>query len=150
MGCSLALFLARHGARVTLIDEAAAPFARASRWNEGKIHLGYLYAGNLSLATARKILPGGLAFRTLVEDLVGSSISGAVTGHDDLFLVHRDLVVDAYAMGRYFDAVSELVRDHPQASSYLTNVSKAQAYKLDARELDGIRIAAHCRSISSP
>jgi glycine/D-amino acid oxidase-like deaminating enzyme len=39
MGCSLAMFLARRGADVTLIDEADAPFARTSRWNEGKFTL---------------------------------------------------------------------------------------------------------------
>ena len=74
MGCSLALFLARRGVRVTLIDAASAPFTRASRWNEGKIHLGFLYAGDPSLATARKMVPGGLAFRPIVEELIGRSI----------------------------------------------------------------------------
>ena len=42
MGCATALWLARRGDRVTLIDAGDRPFAGASRWNEGKIHLGYL------------------------------------------------------------------------------------------------------------
>ena len=40
MGCSAALCLARRGARVTLLDAAPRPCVGASRWNEGKIHLG--------------------------------------------------------------------------------------------------------------
>jgi len=44
MGSSTALFLARRGAAVTLFDAAPAPFSCASRWNEGKIHLGFLYS----------------------------------------------------------------------------------------------------------
>jgi len=36
MGCSLALLLARRGARVTLIDQASAPLSGASRWNEDR------------------------------------------------------------------------------------------------------------------
>lgn len=111
MGCSLALFLARRGARVTLIDRASELFARASRWNEGKIHLGFLYAGDPTLATARKLIPGGLAFRPLVEELVGRSIEGAVSQSDDVYLTHRDSVVDASAMQRYLAEVAKLVAD---------------------------------------
>ena len=92
MGASTSLFLARRGARVTLFDAAKAPFSGASRWNEGKIHLGFLYAADPSLRTARRILPGGLAFRRLVEDLVGRSLEPAITPGDDLYLVHRDSV----------------------------------------------------------
>ena len=40
MGGSLALFLARKGADITLFDKTAEPFSAASRWNEGKIHIG--------------------------------------------------------------------------------------------------------------
>ena len=138
MGCSLAMFLARRGADVSLIDEADAPCARTSRWNEGKIYLGYLYAGDPSLSTARKMLTGGLAFRPLVEDLVGTSIADAMTSQDDLFLVHRDSVVKADAMSRYFDAVSELIRSHPDAASYPADVSQARSYALSARELAAV------------
>ena len=63
MGCSAALCLARRGANVTLLDAAPRPCGGASRWNEGKIHLGYLYAADPSLATARRLLDGGLAYK---------------------------------------------------------------------------------------
>ena len=101
MGCSLALLLARRGARVTLIDAASAPFARASRWNEGKIHLGFLYAGDPSLATARKMVPGGLAFRPIVEELIGRSIAPAISLTDDIYLTHRNSIVTADATAAY-------------------------------------------------
>ncbi|MGE0035557.1 MAG: FAD-dependent oxidoreductase [Xanthobacteraceae bacterium] len=138
MGCSLAMFLARRGADVTLIDEADAPFARTSRWNEGKIHLGYLYAGDPSLATARKMLTGGLAFRPLVEELIGAPISDAATSQDDVFLVHHTSIVAPDAMNRYFAAVSELIRSHPDVASYPVDVSQARSYALTARELSEI------------
>ena len=57
MGGATALFLARRGVRVVLFDAAAEPFCGASRWNEGKIHLGFLYSGDPSLRTARRLLP---------------------------------------------------------------------------------------------
>ena len=57
MGSSVALLLGRRGVQVTVFDQAPLPFAGASRWNEGKIHLGYLYAADPSLETARRVLP---------------------------------------------------------------------------------------------
>ena len=66
------------GVRVVLFDEADAPFSGASRWNEGKIHLGYLYSAAPSLRTAHLMLPGGLAFKGLVEGLIGRSIAHLV------------------------------------------------------------------------
>ena len=71
MGSATALLLARGGARVVLFDRAPRPFAGASRWNEGKIHLGHLYAADPSLQTARCVLPGGLAFKPLKRPLIG-------------------------------------------------------------------------------
>ena len=138
MGSSVALFLARGGARVTLFDECQEPFAGASRWNEGKIHLGYLYAGDRSMGTAREVLPGGLAFKRLTEELIGCSLDAAATAEDDIFLVHRDSVVDADDMRRYFDAVTRLVREHPRARSYLADVSGSGVQPLSAAELDGL------------
>jgi len=52
-GCCTALVLAERGARVTLFDRADSLFARTSLHNEGKIHFGYVYARDSSLATAR-------------------------------------------------------------------------------------------------
>jgi len=138
MGCSVALMLARQGHRVVLFDAAEAPFRGASRWNEGKIHLGYLYAGDPSLATARKLLPGGLAFRGIVEDLVGCRLDPAITPRDDLYLVHRDSVVETDAMGRYFEALSDVVRACGAAGSYLVDVSGSGVSKLSKPELEAV------------
>jgi glycine/D-amino acid oxidase-like deaminating enzyme len=138
MGCSVALFLARRRWDVVLVDAAPAPMDRASRWNEGKIHLGYLYAADPTLATARSVLPGGLAFRPLVEELIGEPLEGVVTPEDDVFLVHRDSVVDAEAMARYVDRLTKLVRVHPDASSYLADASGAAARALAPSELEAI------------
>ena len=102
MGSCVALRLARAGCSVTLVDQAAAPMSGASRWNEGKIHLGFLYAADTSGRTAAALLPGGLAFRTLIEELIDSSIEAAVTADDDIYLVHPHSIVDADAMERYF------------------------------------------------
>ena len=63
-----------------MFDKAPLPLRGASRWNEGKIHLGYLYAADPSLETARRVLPGGLAFRRLVESLIGCPLEPSDLG----------------------------------------------------------------------
>ncbi|MEZ5873578.1 MAG: FAD-dependent oxidoreductase [Hyphomicrobiales bacterium] len=138
MGSSVALFLARKGVEVTLIDAAPRPFSGASRWNEGKIHLGYLYSADPTLESARALLPGGLAFKSLVEELIGSSIDNATTRENDLYLVNRKSVVDAAAMRRYFDTVAQLVRSHPAAKNYLVDVSHSRIEPLSRQELGSL------------
>src|SRR3954471_22307644 len=83
MGVCTALYLARRGHAVTLFDAAEQPFSGASRWNEGKIHLGFLYSGDATLRSAPHVLPGALSFKPLVEDLLGGSIDTAITTADD-------------------------------------------------------------------
>jgi glycerol-3-phosphate dehydrogenase len=43
-GCGTALALAERGVRVVLFDKTEALLSRAAVANEGKIHLGYMYA----------------------------------------------------------------------------------------------------------
>jgi glycine/D-amino acid oxidase-like deaminating enzyme len=45
-GCCAALALADRGAQVALFDRNQALVTRAGAANEGKIHLGYMYAGD--------------------------------------------------------------------------------------------------------
>jgi glycine/D-amino acid oxidase-like deaminating enzyme len=136
MGSATALFLARRGVRVVLFDAAPAPFSGASRWNEGKIHLGYLYSADRSLDTARRVLPGGLAFKGLTEHLIGRPLDDAITPHDDTYLVHRNSVTGPDAMHRYIQAVTSLTTSHPNADGYLVDLTKAGARRLSSRELE--------------
>lgn len=136
MGTATALFLARSGVRVTLFDRAPVPLTGASRWNEGKIHLGYLYAAAPSLETARRLLPGGLLFKTLIEELVGGSIDEAVSDQDDVYLVHRRSVVGLDATARYVKAVRELAAGHPDSGRYLAAVNGSTPQQLTKAQLE--------------
>jgi len=135
MGSATAIELARRGCDVTLIDREPAPMAATSRWNEGKIHLGFLYGADPTTATAEHILPGSLVFGDRARDLIGSDLDGHVTRHDDLYLLHRDSVVDVDAMRAKFAVIGELVRRHPDAHRYLVDVSDAQVTELRPDEL---------------
>lgn len=138
MGCSLALYLARRGVSVTLFDEAQAPFCGASRWNEGKIHLGYIYSADPSLHSALHVLEGSLRFRPLVEDLLATSLQPVISEQDDIYLCHRDSVVCVEAMTHYLSRVSEQVRAHPAAAHYLADVTRARTHRLSSEALSAV------------
>ena len=138
MGASTALHLAARGVDVTVFEQARAPFDGASRWNEGKIHLGFLYAADPALRTAQAVLAGGLDFRDQVERLTGMDLEGSISPSDDHYLVHRDSVVQADAVGAYFDDVAALVASSPDASRYLVDVSRCRSQRLTAAELEAL------------
>lgn len=135
MGSSLALYLARKGADVTLFDKAVEPFSAASRWNEGKIHMGYIYAADKSMQSAQKVLTGGLKFQSLVEELLGSSIEHVVTQHDDIYLCHRNSVVSPKAMELYMNKVTELLNAQSDLDQYFADSSSRQVVPLTDSEL---------------
>jgi glycine/D-amino acid oxidase-like deaminating enzyme len=135
MGSATALHLARLGCRVMLFDRADAPFCGASRWNEGKIHLGFLYAGDSTMSTARAVVTGGLEFKDQVASLTASTLDGAITPVDDLFLIHRASVIPVDEAASYYAAVAELVGAHPSSRRYLADASNARVKVLSPREL---------------
>jgi glycine/D-amino acid oxidase-like deaminating enzyme len=82
LGTCTALELARRGRRSTLFEGASTLLQGASRWSEGKIHLGFVYAGDPTLRTAQRLLPGGLAFAGLVSRLVQRTLDASITAED--------------------------------------------------------------------
>jgi glycine/D-amino acid oxidase-like deaminating enzyme len=126
LGSSLAVLLARNGARVTLFDAAERPMSRSGRWNEGKMHLGYFYAADQTLNTARKLLLGGQLFRPIVESIIESPIEGHLTSGEEFYLTHTDSVVDPSTMVGYLNAVWELNRGLSDKARRPTRLSQPE------------------------
>jgi hypothetical protein len=138
LGSSLAIMLARRGVHVTLFDQAPAPVAAASRWNEGKIHLGFMYGADPTLATARRVIPGGLAFPALMQRLIGTDLEAATTSSDDLYLCDPRSVVGPEAFEEYLRAVCALLEAHSYPGSYFAGVGRFAIRRLGAEELASI------------
>ena len=66
-GVCVALALAEQGYAVTVLDQADDCLLRASLVNEGKIHLGFVYANDPSLRTATLMLRAALHFAPLID-----------------------------------------------------------------------------------
>ena len=72
-GMAITLELAKRGFEVDLVDQDSTPFNRTSLRNEGKIHLGLVYANDPSFETAGKMLDGALCFQNLLDSWTADS-----------------------------------------------------------------------------
>jgi len=102
-GCSIALELAHRGQNVTLVDQEPMAMYRASLRNEGKIHLGLIYAADASRATAALQLEGALHFRPLLERWLGPAVATIGISTPFVYLVARDSLLDAEALEAHYD-----------------------------------------------
>jgi len=116
-GCCIALELARQEMDVILIEQDNELMNRASLRNEGKIHLGLVYANDLSLATARYQIKGALAFRQLLQRWTGCSVPELGVSTPFHYLVAVDSIVPVDQVCAYYDRLNETyaeyLRDNP-------------------------------------
>jgi hypothetical protein len=111
LGTCTALLSARRGLSVSLFDAQPEPMCCAGRWNEGKIHQGYIYAADNTLATAKRLLPGARSFDRIVSSLIEEPTSKRKTRGADLLLNHVDSVVQPGDAFQYLKAVWVLSRE---------------------------------------
>ncbi len=72
-GSLTALEFAGRGHGAIIFDRADDLLTRASTANEGKIHLGYVYAADTSFATAARLIDDALTFRPVLERWMSAS-----------------------------------------------------------------------------
>ena len=101
-GACVAMELASAGIRVDLYDKNDRCVTQASAQNEGKIHLGYVYANDRSLRTARTMIDGALAFAPLMRRWVGSAIDAVPVSTPFHYAVHADSLLSADEVERHF------------------------------------------------
>ncbi|MFI5370382.1 MAG: FAD-dependent oxidoreductase [Candidatus Eisenbacteria bacterium] len=109
-GSGVALELARRGIPVMLIDRDTRPMNRSSLRNEGKIHLGLIYANDRSLDTAFLQLEGALCFRSIVSRWVETSDAWSNASTPFHYLVSADSLMGPERLAEHYAAVEERCR----------------------------------------
>lgn len=107
-GVLVALNLAERGCDVTLFERSSELIGGASYGNEGKIHLGYVYAMDSSLRTAHTMLRGAEAFRCEVGRWTGMALFERHSSKPFIYAAPLDSMKDPASIQAYFDAVSDL------------------------------------------
>ncbi len=111
-GAATALELASRGVEVTLVDRDERPGNRASLRNEGKIHLGLLYANDRSLASAAFQLRGALCFRRLLTAWVGPEADDLACSTPFSYLVANDSLLPPDQLSEHYESVEDLYQRH--------------------------------------
>lgn len=110
-GCCVALSLAERGIDVTLFDRNKQLLSRAAVANEGKVHLGYMYANDPSHSTARLMMQGALAFAPFFTRHLGLAKDSMMVSRPAAYVVHRDSQRTPEQVSQYLAAVHVLIRE---------------------------------------
>ncbi len=113
--------LAARGIAVDLFEACERCLTRASAQNEGKIHLGYVYANDPTLSTARTMVRGGLSFAPSLRRWLGNVIDSVPVSRPFNYVVHRASLLRPHQVEAHLLACHELaveeIRRHAAPSS---------------------------------
>jgi hypothetical protein len=79
--------------------------------NEGKIHLGYVYAADPSRRTTRMMVEGAMSFAPLLRRWLGAGLDEVPVSEPFHYLVHRDSLVGVDEVEDHFTACHALALD---------------------------------------
>ncbi|GAB5561440.1 MAG: hypothetical protein SynsKO_30870 [Synoicihabitans sp.] len=127
-GCCIALALLQRGHRVTLLDQSESLLSRASFNQEGKIHLGFVYALDETGNTGRKMVRDGLAFAPALEQLLGKKLAweGLRTRPFE-YWVAGDSLLSPTEIDGYFRMLADYARDRLNENSDLHYLGQRDA-----------------------
>ena len=120
-----------------VIERSDELWSGASATNEGKVHLGAVFALGTS-ATHDVMLRGALAFAPAVEDAVGRRVNwDDIAGDEFDHLVMPDSLIDADDLGHAYQAINDrLVDIASPGDTYLGHAIKSVADKTTSRDPD--------------
>jgi glycine/D-amino acid oxidase-like deaminating enzyme len=94
-GVSVALGLQQRGFAVVLVDKAPDCLMRASFRNEGKIHMGFVYANDPTFKTSTLMMRASLSFSRLLDEWTGMEIDWrALTSHPFMYVIARTSLIE--------------------------------------------------------
>lgn len=110
-GSCIALELARRGVDVDLVDRAGTAMSGASSHNEGKVHLGYVYANDPTRRTARTMIEGALDFGPSLRRWLGAEFDELVVSDPFFYVVHRDSLLAVADVEAHFADCLAIARE---------------------------------------
>ncbi|MES2521387.1 MAG: FAD-dependent oxidoreductase [Gemmatimonadota bacterium] len=112
LGVCTALDLADRGFHVVLFERNAELLTEASLHNEGKLHLGFVYAADRTFRTAERMIRGAATFLDLLERWIPLDALRALPTKPFDYVVHRDTMVSITDVERHFVAVEDALALH--------------------------------------
>lgn len=114
-GSIAACLLKDAGQDVAIVDREGDVMAGASRWNEGKVHLGFTYTGTSDLSTARLMLQGASEFESVLERVTGEPIPSEWWTEPVVYLVDEHSIFPPEVLWERARATACLIGDMAKA-----------------------------------
>lgn len=134
-GCLTALALARTGIHSEIFERNDRELFEASYFNEGKVHLGFLYAHDFSRETSKLMVSGAVTFRTVIAELTGFDTAEALST-PFLYAVHRDSLVSVTAFESHLrqcaDEFLSSLEDDFTSAGYVDGSRRVEHQRLDS------------------
>ncbi|ELS05105.1 FAD dependent oxidoreductase [Xenococcus sp. PCC 7305] len=107
-GVCVALALQKQGYKVTLVDQATDCMLRTSLVNEGKIHLGHVYANDESCKTSKLMLKAALQFAPLIESWVDSPINWTdIVSNPFTYIIMQDSMLSPKKLFEHYERLEK-------------------------------------------
>ena len=110
-GVSVALALAERGVATTVLERREAPMRGASHGNEGKIHLGLVYALDPTLATGIEMLRGAHTFGPLLDRWCGPLPWSTMVTEGFRYAVMPDSLAQPDQLEHYYERLKASLGD---------------------------------------
>src|SRR5215212_4828569 len=108
-GALAACMLRDAGCDVLIVDRCGSVMSGASRWNEGKVHLGFTYTGVSDLTTARLMIEGASAFEPVLQQVLGAPLRDEWWTKPVVYLVDQRSIFPAEILWERARATAELL-----------------------------------------
>jgi glycine/D-amino acid oxidase-like deaminating enzyme len=108
-GVSLALALAHRGHKVTLIESLPILMDSTSTRNEGKIHLGFVYALDPTGATHRNMLESALCFSPLLDKWCGGLVWNEFISDGFYYAIMPDSMIGPERVMQSYERLANLL-----------------------------------------
>ena len=132
-GACIALELACRRIRVDLYEQNELCMKGSSAQSEGKIHLGFVYANDPTLATARRMVEGARSFAPLMRKWLGAEFDSLPISSPFFYLVHSHSLLDAEYIEGFLRKVQQSHADF-SARDYFGQDLLAPVRRLSAAE----------------
>lgn len=124
-GCCAALLFRKLGYDVTIIDQMDDIMKMASMNQEGKIHMGFVYANDHSYKTGEKMINDALNFAYSLEYLLEEKIEwNSMKSSKFTYLIPHDTLVSVEKIEDYFNYLQNLYNDIIKKNSHLSYLNE--------------------------
>ncbi|WP_169719277.1 FAD-dependent oxidoreductase [Algoriphagus mannitolivorans] len=139
LGVCAALELAQRGYQVDLFEKHSEPIRKASFVNEGKIHLGFIYALDKDLFTARQMLVGAVHFISNLKRWISIQPEELISTPFN-YCNHKGSLADAEELALHYQKCSQIFDEVSKrfGKKYLDLEDKIFSRKLSKSEMEDI------------